>query len=263
MSLKQYYRDKAMAWDAVAEALNDARPGWHYLADTGQKAAVAAIQELGERPKQRRRLAHPEYLQAQADGEVKTSNMYLTPRTDAAATDGWSGDATAVSVEFAQELERENNQLTQEVLAYAEKTGLVPKYLLDDALTKLRAHETSDGGWIAVTTRLPDFTKDRSLYIEVYSETHSWLGAQHAIMRQTDFWDMGYGGEHGTDDARTVTHWRPLRSPVKTATEVSLSSKQADAAPAHYPKPPSGLRQDGMFGRCACGKLWPCVDTFK
>jgi hypothetical protein len=46
---------EATAWDAVVEALNDARPGWHGLGDTGQQAAVAAIKELGGRPKQRRR----------------------------------------------------------------------------------------------------------------------------------------------------------------------------------------------------------------
>lgn len=31
----------------------------------------------------------------------------------------------------------------------------------------------------------------------------------------------------------------------------------------HYPLPPSGKREDGMFGRCRCGKLWPCPDVPK
>jgi hypothetical protein len=34
-----------------------------------------------------------------------------TPRTDAESKEGWSGDAVCVSVEFAQALEREINQL--------------------------------------------------------------------------------------------------------------------------------------------------------
>jgi len=33
--------------------------------------------------------------------------MSATPRTDAAAQDGWSGDAVAVPVDFARQLERE------------------------------------------------------------------------------------------------------------------------------------------------------------
>ena len=39
-------RERAMAWDAVCRVLNDAFPGWHYLADSGMDSAVAAIRRL-------------------------------------------------------------------------------------------------------------------------------------------------------------------------------------------------------------------------
>ena len=39
--------------------------------------------------------------------------MSDTPRTDAAASDGWSGDAVCVDVEFARQLERELNASKQ------------------------------------------------------------------------------------------------------------------------------------------------------
>lgn len=37
-----------------------------------------------------------------------------TPRTDAEASDGWSGDAVCVSAEFARQLERELAAVTKE-----------------------------------------------------------------------------------------------------------------------------------------------------
>lgn len=39
--------------------------------------------------------------------------MSDTPKTDAVATDGWSGDAAAVPVEFAREQERRISELEQ------------------------------------------------------------------------------------------------------------------------------------------------------
>lgn len=38
-----------------------------------------------------------------------------TPRTDAEACDGWSGDAVCVSVEFARELEKELKAVRKEL----------------------------------------------------------------------------------------------------------------------------------------------------
>lgn len=40
-----------------------------------------------------------------------SNEIDLTPRTAAVATDGWSGDAIAVPVEFAQELEKQASRL--------------------------------------------------------------------------------------------------------------------------------------------------------
>jgi hypothetical protein len=39
--------------------------------------------------------------------------MSKTPRTDAAASDGWSGDAICVPADFARELECENVRLRE------------------------------------------------------------------------------------------------------------------------------------------------------
>jgi hypothetical protein len=46
-----------------------------------------------------------------AEATPPSSNLDLTPRTDANATDGWSGDAVAVPVEFAQSMERAATRL--------------------------------------------------------------------------------------------------------------------------------------------------------
>jgi len=50
--------------------------------------------------------------------------MSDTPRTDAEASDGWSGDAVCVSADFARQLERELNACHNETLAvYDGKDG--------------------------------------------------------------------------------------------------------------------------------------------
>lgn len=46
------------------------------------------------------------------------SKEIATPRTDEAATDGWSGDAVCVSVEFARTLEQENVRLLEDAERY-------------------------------------------------------------------------------------------------------------------------------------------------
>ncbi len=46
MADDNFHRDKASAWDSVAAALDNARPGWHDLANRGVDAAVAVIQQF-------------------------------------------------------------------------------------------------------------------------------------------------------------------------------------------------------------------------
>lgn len=48
-----------------------------------------------------------------------------TPRTDAVAGDGWSGDAICVPADFARELERENARLREEVEALRNEIGRI------------------------------------------------------------------------------------------------------------------------------------------
>lgn len=42
---------------------------------------------------------------------LRCEDLLATPRTDAEASDGWSGDAICVSADFSRELERENNRM--------------------------------------------------------------------------------------------------------------------------------------------------------
>lgn len=44
-------------------------------------------------------------------GDLLAGSTGDTPRTDAEASDGWSGDAICVGADFARELERENDRL--------------------------------------------------------------------------------------------------------------------------------------------------------
>lgn len=43
--------------------------------------------------------------------EIRPTEKTLTPRTDAEASDGWSGEAVCVSADFARQLEREITEL--------------------------------------------------------------------------------------------------------------------------------------------------------
>ena len=61
-----------------------------------------------------------------------------TPRTDALASDGWSGDAICISAEHARQLERELNQTRIQLDAWHEQFGTTQ---LDHAIARLEQAE--------------------------------------------------------------------------------------------------------------------------
>lgn len=62
--------------------------------------------------------------------------MSDTPKTDAVACDGWSGDACCVSYEFAQEQERRINELENALRPFALAHGHAAAYVRTFELAK-------------------------------------------------------------------------------------------------------------------------------